>query len=69
MWKEEEEDWEEETDQDDNDLCSMDICNDLHRVKDSCRYQSFNDNANYTNESQCWVFEHEAGKYQDCPNG
>ena len=50
MWKEEEQNWRKETDQDNDDSCNTDVCNDLHRVEDSC-YQNFDDNANCTNES------------------
>ena len=69
MWKEKEQDWGVETDKDDNDSCNMDVCNDLHKVKDSCCYQNFDDNTNCTDESQCCFFEHKPGECQNCPNG
>ena len=59
----------EETDQDDDDSCNMDVCNDLHKEQDRCCYQSFDDNANCTDESQDWICEHEPGKYFDYPIG
>ena len=49
MWKGQ--DWMEETDQDDGDSCNTDVCNDLHKEQDRCCYQSFDDNANCTDES------------------